>query len=121
MACAWCTSNWPAHLTISLHIVLGTVSDKDIEPHAGATAKEGHLLLLQGGHSAGLDARSFCEHRRPHRGSKGEALRERTEAFEAARSEAAAQDLVLVTGSVFVVAEVLCKVDRLYSRPFSEA
>ncbi len=89
-----------------LHIVLGMVNDKDL----------GHVLAelpgnaiyhfckadIPRGLDAGLLKRQAAEH-----GLVGTDHGSVTAAYHSARTEAGPQDLVLVTGSIFVVAEVL--------------
>jgi dihydrofolate synthase / folylpolyglutamate synthase len=89
-----------------LHIVLGTVNDKDLGRMLAELPKEAHYHFCKAAIPRGLEAVLLQEEAKAH-GLHGEAHATVAEAYAAARAGATEQDLVLVTGSVFVVAEVL--------------
>lgn len=89
-----------------LHIVLGMVADKDIDRVLALLPQEATYYFCKADIPRGLDASTLAEQGRAH-GLIGEAHGSVGAALEAARARAGREDLVLVTGSVFVVAEVL--------------
>jgi dihydrofolate synthase/folylpolyglutamate synthase len=89
-----------------LHVVLGMVGDKDIGRVLGLLPKQANYYFCKADIPRGLDASELQAQAAAH-GLKGTVHGSVPVAFDAARSKAAREDLVLVTGSVFVVAEVL--------------
>lgn len=89
-----------------LHIVLGAVSDKDINRMLDALPKEGTYYFCKADVPRGLPAAELQKRASEH-GLHGEVFDSVTAALAAARHAATGQDLVLVTGSAFVVAEVV--------------
>ena len=89
-----------------LHIVIGTVNDKDLDRVLAELPKEAAYYFCKAGIPRGLEAEKL-QAQAESKGLHGRSYHSVAEAFTAARNAAAANDLVLVTGSVFVVAEVL--------------
>lgn len=89
-----------------LHIVLGTVSDKDLAGMLDALPKEAVYYFCKADIPRGLEAGELHRLAQAH-GLHGEAFPSVAAALAAARKHAAHNDLVLVTGSAFVVAEVV--------------
>ncbi len=89
-----------------LHLVLGMVGDKDIGRVLALLPKEATCYFCKADIPRGLDATELQAQAAGH-GLKGSVHGSVRTAFDAARSQAGPKDLVLVTGSVFVVAEVL--------------
>ena len=89
-----------------LHAVLGTVNDKDIEGMLALLPKEATYYFCKAEIPRGLDAEELTI--RAHAADlHGKAYASVKAALAAAQEGAAANDLVLVTGSAFVVAEVI--------------
>lgn len=89
-----------------LHIVLGAVNDKDIDRMLGQLPRSASYYFCKADIPRGLAAEVLSA-QAAIKGLHGRAYPSVKEALEAARKEAGKQDLVLVTGSVFVVAEAL--------------
>jgi len=89
-----------------LHIVLGMVSDKDISTVLGELPRTATYYFCKADIPRGMDAALLQEQATMH-GLTGTAHASVAEAYAAAVKAAAHNDLVLVTGSVFVVAEVI--------------
>ncbi len=89
-----------------LHMVLGMVGDKDIGRVLALLPTKATYYFCKADIPRGLDASELQTQSTGH-GLKGTVHGSVQAAFQAARSKAAPEDLVLVTGSVFVVAEVL--------------
>lgn len=89
-----------------LHLVLGTVSDKDIGRMLALLPKEAVYYFSKADIPRGLEAEALQEKAQAH-GLHGEAYPSVQAALAAARKAARENDLVLVTGSAFVVAEVV--------------
>lgn len=89
-----------------LHIVFGTVNDKDPSPVLAALPKNATYYFCKADIPRGLDAEELMEKAEAH-GLTGGGYVSVKAAFRAARARAEAKDLVLITGSVFVVAEVI--------------
>ncbi len=89
-----------------LHIVLGTVNDKDIGRMLAQLPREATYWFCKADIPRGLDAEQLQE-RAQAAGLHGRHFPSVAAAFAAARTAAGPQDLVVVAGSVFVVAEVL--------------
>lgn len=89
-----------------LHIVLGMVNDKDIASVLSILPKGSTYYFAKADIPRGLDASHLCKQAALH-GLKGNTYPTVRSALEAARSAAAVDDMVLVTGSVFTVAEVI--------------
>lgn len=89
-----------------LRIVLGMVSDKDIDALLQLLPKDADYHFCKADIPRGMDAEALRQ-RAAAQGLEGEVHASVREAVQAARRSAQADDLVLVTGSVFVVAEAL--------------
>lgn len=89
-----------------LHIVLGTVSDKDIARMLSLLPKEAQYYFAKADIPRGLEAEALKQQASEH-GLRGEAFPAVKDALTAAQQAAHGNDLVLVTGSAFVVAEVV--------------
>ena len=90
----------------NLHFVYGTVADKDISPVLSLLHKNANYYFCKADIPRGLDAKALKQQAAKHK-LKGEAYPSVKDAFRAARSNAGKKDMVLVSGSVFVVAELL--------------
>jgi dihydrofolate synthase/folylpolyglutamate synthase len=88
------------------HIVLGTVNDKDLGLVLAELPKEATYYFCKADIPRGLDAQHLAQQAGEH-GLIGASHGSVAQAFAAAQAAAQSEDLVLVTGSVFVVAEVL--------------
>lgn len=89
-----------------LHVVLGTVNDKDLGRMLAQLPRNATYYFCKADIPRGLDAKELRE-RALAKGLRGSAFPSVSAALEAARVASAPGDLVLVTGSVFVVAEAL--------------
>ncbi|MBK9274430.1 MAG: bifunctional folylpolyglutamate synthase/dihydrofolate synthase [Flavobacteriales bacterium] len=89
-----------------LHVVLGMVNDKDLGPALRQLPPGARYHFCKADIPRGLDAAVLAEAAAGF-GLHGQVHASVRHAFEAAHAAAAPDDLVLVTGSVFVVAEVL--------------
>ena len=90
-----------------LHIVLGTVNDKDLSKSLPLMPKEATYYFCKADIPRGLDADVLRKEAKKKFGLSGEAYPSVKKAFKAARHAAAKEDMILVTGSIFIVAEVL--------------
>ena len=88
-----------------LLIVLGTVNDKDIERMLALLPKWATYFFCKADIPRGLETWKLMELAAGH-GLRGRTYPSVKEALAAARRSARERDLVLVTGSAFVVAEV---------------
>jgi dihydrofolate synthase/folylpolyglutamate synthase len=89
-----------------LHIVLGMVNDKDLGRVLAELPKEATYYFCKADIPRGLNAEAL-QHQAEQHGLRGRAFGSVPDAFAAAKAAAGRADLVLITGSVFVVAEVL--------------
>lgn len=89
-----------------LHIVLGMVNDKDLSRVLDELPKHAIYYFCKADIPRGLNAAELKE-MATGQGLSGGHYTSVTAAFRAANSAASMNDLVLVTGSVFVVAEVV--------------
>ena len=89
-----------------LHVVLGMVNDKDLGRVLGELPKEAHCYFCKADIPRGLDAALLSE-QAAAQGLRGTRHPSVKDALQAARQAAGPNDLVLVTGSVFVVAEAI--------------
>ena len=89
-----------------LHIVLGMVNDKDIAKALAILPKNATYYYCKADIPRGLDGRALQEMALVH-GLFGRVYSSVSEAFSAARTIATDQDMIVVTGSVFIVAEVI--------------
>lgn len=91
---------------LNLHIVLGTVNDKDLGRVLAELPPEATYYFAKADIPRGLDAAALQGQAKVF-SLLGAAYSSVSEAYSAARSAAVNEDLVLITGSVFVVAEIL--------------
>lgn len=89
-----------------LHIVFGAVNDKDLARVLAELPSNATYYFCKADIPRGLDAAELAEQASAH-GLGGMAYPSVHAAYQAATKAAAFNDLVLVTGSVFVVAEVV--------------
>ncbi|MEO8068169.1 MAG: folylpolyglutamate synthase/dihydrofolate synthase family protein [Flavobacteriales bacterium] len=89
-----------------LHIVLGCVGDKDPDRFLAELPKDATYYFCKADIPRGLNAGEL-KRQAASFGLRGAVFPSVAAAFASARATAALADLVLVTGSVFVVAEVL--------------
>lgn len=89
-----------------LHFVFGTVSDKDISKNLALLPKKATYYFCKANLPRALDEQKLQEQAQTY-GLNGEAYPSVKAAFKAAIKKAGKKDLVLVAGSVFVVAEVI--------------
>lgn len=89
-----------------LHVVLGMVNDKDIASALAELPKQAAYYFCKADIPRGLDAGEL-QRQANELGLRGTAYASVAEALRSARHTGRPGDLVLVTGSVFVVAEVV--------------
>ena len=90
----------------NLHIVMGTVSDKDLGAVLELFPKHARYYFCKANIPRGLDAKAL-QARALQEGLKGRHYVSVKRALQAAKRQAKPEDLIFVTGSIFVVAEVL--------------
>ncbi len=90
----------------ALHVVLGMVNDKDFRSVLSLLPPSATYYFCKADIPRGMDAALLQESGAANQ-LQGEAFASVAHAFNAARNSADPEDLILVTGSVFVVAEVL--------------
>lgn len=89
-----------------LYCVIGFVKDKNIAEILPMFPTEAHYIFTQAGIERALDAEEVAA-KAAEFGLKGEVVREVPKALARAKELAAAQDVIFVGGSTFVVAEVM--------------
>ena len=89
-----------------LHIVLGMVNDKDLGRVLGELPTDARYYFCKADIPRGLEVEQLEQQARQY-GLQGTVYGSVPKAFAAAQAAAQCDDLVLVTGSVFVVAEVI--------------
>ncbi len=89
-----------------LYIVFGVVNDKDLSGVLPFLPKEAKYFFAKPNIFRGLDANILAEKAREF-GLIGDVCNSIPEAYEKAREEAKAEDLIYIGGSTFVVAEIL--------------
>ena len=89
-----------------LHFVIGVVNDKDVQNMLGKLPRNATYYFCKADIPRGLDAMALAEQAAGF-SLQGQVYHSVNEALKAARSAAAANDLVVVGGSAFVVAEVV--------------
>ena len=89
-----------------LHFVIGVVNDKDVQNMLGKLPRNATYYFCKADIPRGLDAMALAEQAAGF-SLQGMVYHSVNEALKAARSAAAANDLVVVGGSAFVVAEVV--------------
>lgn len=90
----------------NLHIVTGFVNDKDLNKALGQFPKNATYYFAKANIPRGLDARILAE-KAGENNLTGKPYSSVKNALKAARRHAAPDDLILVTGSIFVVAEII--------------
>ena len=88
-----------------LHVVFGTVKDKNLRPIFDILPREGCYYFTQSAVPRSLAAEDLRQQAANY-GIEGEAYANVNEAMKAALFLANSEDIVLVTGSTFVVAEI---------------
>jgi dihydrofolate synthase/folylpolyglutamate synthase len=88
-----------------LHIILGMVNDKEIDKVLELLPKTAHYYFTQAGIPRALKAESLKQ-KAESLGLKGKIYTDVNAALKSAKEKAAKNDLVIVCGSVFLVAEV---------------
>ncbi|MFT3737739.1 MAG: folylpolyglutamate synthase/dihydrofolate synthase family protein [Breznakibacter sp.] len=89
-----------------LHVVLGMVSDKDIDHVLRLLPREADYYFTQAQLPRALDAEILCR-KAQKQGLRGVVVRSVVEAKETAKKNAGINDLIFIGGSTFVVAEAL--------------
>ncbi len=89
-----------------LHIVTGFVNDKDVDKVLGLFPAKARYYFAKADIPRGLDAGVLQEKAAPY-GMKGRAYSTVKNALKAAKRAASPDDLIVVIGSIFVVAEVI--------------
>lgn len=89
-----------------LHIVLGTVNDKDVDKMLSLFPNQAKYYFCKANIPRGLDAQTLqCKAAQNHK--NGKVYRSVKQAFAAARMSADDQDIIIIAGSIFVVAEAI--------------
>lgn len=91
---------------ISLHVVTGFVNDKEVDKVLGLFPKNGRYYFAKADIPRGLDAKLLRD-KAAGFGLQGRSYSSVRNALKAAKRAASPDDLILVIGSIFVVAEVL--------------
>jgi len=89
-----------------LHIVLGTVNDKDVDAMLNLFPKQAKYYFCKANIPRGLDAVELQSKALKY-GRQGKSYRSVKRAFAASRMSATDSDLIIIAGSIFVVAEAL--------------
>jgi dihydrofolate synthase/folylpolyglutamate synthase len=89
-----------------LHIVTGFVNDKDVDKVLGYFPRQARYYFAKANIPRGLEA-AVLKDKAAGYGLEGRAYSSVRNALKAAKRAAAPDDLIVVTGSIFVVAEVL--------------
>lgn len=89
-----------------IHIIFGTVKDKDVLPVLQLLPKSAQYYFVKADIPRAMDDQELYE-KALGLGLKGQACGTVKKGFQKAKSLAGINDLILVTGSIFVVAEVL--------------
>lgn len=90
----------------TLHIVIGMVSDKDIDTVLSMLPKDAKYYFTQASVRRAMPCEEFAQKASAH-GLQGLCYPTVREAYHAAKATAAADDLVFVGGSTFIVADLL--------------
>jgi dihydrofolate synthase/folylpolyglutamate synthase len=88
-----------------LFMIIGTVNDKDINTVLSLLPKKAFYYFCQADIPRALSAEDLQEQAKPH-GLNGKVVHNVNTALKDARSRATENDLILITGSTFVVAEI---------------
>jgi dihydrofolate synthase / folylpolyglutamate synthase len=89
-----------------LRIVWGTVNDKDVKKVLSKLPKEAIYYFAKANIPRGKDAHQLLEEAKEF-GIQGKAFNSVQEAYQTAKKEMLQEDLLVVSGSIFVVAEVI--------------
>ncbi len=89
-----------------LHIVLGTVNDKDVDKMLSLFPDEAKYYFCKANIPRGLDAAVLLS-KAEQTNKKGKKYRSVKQAYAAARMSAKESDLIIIAGSIFVVAEAI--------------
>jgi dihydrofolate synthase/folylpolyglutamate synthase len=89
-----------------LHVVTGFVNDKDVDKILGLFPKNARYYFAKADIPRGLEA-TLLQEKAASQGLKGRAYSSVKNALKAAKRAAAPQDLIVIIGSIFVVAEVI--------------
>ncbi len=89
-----------------LHVIIGMVNDKDINGVLRLLPKEAHYYFTKASIPRALDEKQLMK-QASYFNLKGSAYPTVKKAFDTARKKSSPDDLIIVTGSTFVVAEVL--------------
>ena len=90
----------------TFHMVLGMVNDKNIDEALGILPKNGKYYFTRASIPRALDEQELRE-KGKHNGLDGESYPNVKEAIEKAKANALKNDLILIGGSTFIVAEAL--------------
>ena len=90
----------------NLHIVIGTVNDKDVDKMLSLFPDLAKYYFCKANIPRGLEASQLL-YKGQLANKKGKKYRSVRQAYAAARLSAKEEDLILIAGSIFVVAEVL--------------
>lgn len=90
----------------NLHFVLGVAGDKDLEPMLSLLPTNATYYFAQANIPRALNAQTLTERAERH-GLRGHCCGSVANALKMARSKAQPEDLIVVGGSAFVVAEVV--------------
>lgn len=88
-----------------LHWVWGMVGDKDVNKILSLLPKEGHYYFCQASIPRAMPVESLRE-KAAHAGLRGEIIKDVNQALAQARLKSNPDDLILIGGSTFVVAEL---------------
>ncbi|MDR1054940.1 MAG: bifunctional folylpolyglutamate synthase/dihydrofolate synthase [Prevotellaceae bacterium] len=89
----------------NLYIVLGLVSDKDVESILPLLPADAYYFFTKANLPRAMDAQALAE-KCKYAGLKGETVTGVYNALQAAKNKAGADDVIFVGGSTFVVAEI---------------
>jgi len=89
-----------------LHIVFGTVNDKDIRKILSLLPKKANYYFCKADIPRALDENILSEEAKKF-GLRGETYSSVKQALNSAKKNASAKDFIFITGSAFVVAEVI--------------
>jgi dihydrofolate synthase/folylpolyglutamate synthase len=89
-----------------LHIVLGMVSDKDAASVIKLFPKEAHYYISKPDIPRGMSTEILGKHLNSFH-LRFDSFNSISQAFKAAKKRASKEDVILVTGSTFVVAEII--------------
>ncbi len=89
-----------------LHIVFGTVKDKDLSKILPLLPKQATYYFCKANIPRGLESEELFQHAKKHN-LNGNYFNDVENAYSTALNNANKEDIILVTGSIFIVAEVL--------------